>query len=94
MEPKKRLFRLIEVYLNEYRKGAVEEIYGKNTKVKIHNVSHSITTNTMIIEAIVVLGDLINEEVMDKELAHVIILEALEYFYPEFKIKTLIRWDA
>ena len=38
MDPKKRLFRLIEVYLNEYRKNEVEEIYGKGTKIKIHTM--------------------------------------------------------
>lgn len=94
MNPKKRLFRLIEVYLNEYRKNAVEEIYGKGTRIKIHTINHSITTNSLLIEAVVYLGDIITEEVMDRELADVIIQEALDYFYPECSIKTMIRWDA
>lgn len=94
MEPKKRLFRLIEVYLNEYRKNAVEEIYGKGTKIKIHTISHSITNNSLLIEAVIVLGGIINEEVFDRELADVIIQEALDYFYPECSIKTMVRWDV
>jgi len=94
MDPKKRLFRLIEVYLNEYRKNAVEEIYGKGTKIKIHTISHSITTNSLLIEAVIYLGDIITEEVMDRELADIIIQEALDYFYPECSIKTMVRWDA
>jgi hypothetical protein len=94
MEPKKRLFRLIEVYLNEYRKNAVEEIYGKGTKIKIHTINHSISTKSLLIEAVIYLGDIITEEVMDRELADVIIREALDYFYPECSIKTMIRWDT
>ena len=94
MDPKKRLFRLIEVYLNEYRKNEVEEIYGKGTKIKIHTISHSITTNSLLIEAVIYLGDIITEEVMDRELADIIIQEALDYFYPECSIKTMVRWDA
>lgn len=94
MEPKKRLFRLIEVYLNEYRKNAVEEIYGKGTKIKIHTINHSVSTKSLLIEAVIYLGDIITEEVMDRELADVIIREALDYFYPECSIKTMIRWDA
>jgi len=94
MEPKKRLFRLIEVYLNEYRKNAVEQIYGKGSKIKIHTINHSITTNSLLVEAVIYLGDIITEEVMDRELADVIIREALDYFYPECSIKTMIRWDT
>jgi hypothetical protein len=94
MEPKKRLFRLIEVYLNEYRKNAVEEIYGKGTKIKIHTINHSVSTKSLLIEAVIYLGDIITEEVMDRELADVIIREALDYFYPECSIKTMIRWDT
>jgi hypothetical protein len=94
MNPKKRLFRLIEVYLNEYRKNAVEEIYGKGTKIKIHTINHSITTNSLLVEAVICLGDIITEEVMDRELADIIIQEALDYFYPECSIKTMIRWDV
>jgi len=72
----------------------VEEIYGKGTKIKIHTINHSITTNSLLIEAVIYLGDIITEEVMDRELADIIIQEALDYFYPECSIKTMVRWDA
>jgi hypothetical protein len=94
MDRKKRIFRLIEVYLNEFRGPAVEEMYGKGTKIKIHSISESITNKSLLIEAVIVLGGLINEEVMDRELADVIIHDALMYFYPECSIKTMIRWDV
>ena len=37
-DKKRRLYRLIEVYINEFRGDAVEEMYGKGTKIKIHNI--------------------------------------------------------
>jgi hypothetical protein len=94
MDRKTRFFRLIEVYLNDFRGEAIEEMYGKGTKIKVHSVSHSIKDKSLLIEAIIVLGDVINEEVMDRELADVIIQDALVYFYPEYSIKVMVRWDV
>lgn len=94
MVPKKRFFRLIEVYLNEFKSSSVEEFYGKNTKIKIHAITHIITTNSLLIEAVIYLGDIINEEIMDVILADILIQEALVYFYPECSIKTMITWDV
>jgi hypothetical protein len=94
MDWKRRIFRLIEVYLNEFKGCAVEEMYGKGTKIKIHSISDSIKDKSLLIEAVIVLGDTINEEVMDRELADVLIQDALVYFYPEYSIKTMVRWDA
>jgi hypothetical protein len=47
-----------------------------------------------LIELVVVLGDTINEDTLDSSLAEILIQEALVYFFPEKKIKTLIRWDV
>jgi hypothetical protein len=94
MDRKRRIFRLIEVYLNDFRGSAIEEMYGNGTKIKIHSISDSIKDKSILIEAVIVLGDSINEEVMDRELADVLIQDALVYFYPEYSIKTMVRWDA
>lgn len=94
MDRKKRLFRLIEVYLNDFRGPAIEEMYGKGTKIKIHSISDSIRDKSLLIEAVIVLGDIINEEVMDRGLADVVIQDALVYFYPEYSIKVMVRWDV
>jgi hypothetical protein len=94
MDRKKRIFRLIEVYLNDFRGPAIEEMYGKGTKIKIHSISDSIRDKSLLIEAVIVLGDTINEEVMDRELTDVVIQDALAYFYPEYSIKVMVRWDV
>lgn len=93
-DKKRRLYRLIEVYLNEFRGDAVEEMYGKGTKIKIHNMYESYSTNSIVLEAIIQLGDTINEEVLDRELADVLIQDALVYFFPEKSVKTMVRYDV
>jgi len=45
-------------------------------------------------EAVIVLGDLITEELMDRSLADVVISDAITYFYPEFSVKTYVRFDV
>jgi hypothetical protein len=45
-------------------------------------------------EAVIILGELINEEVMDRTLADVLINDAMTYFYPECSIKTYVRFDV
>jgi len=93
-DKKRRLYRLIEVYINEFRGDAVEEMYGKGTKIKIHNMYESYSTNSVVLEAIIHLGNTINEEVMDHELADVLIQDALVYFFPEKSVKTMVRYDV
>jgi len=93
-DKKKRLYRLIENYINEYQGEAVQEMYGKGTYIKIHNINFSITEKTILMEAIIVLGDVITEEFMDRKLADILIQDALLYFYPECSVKTYVRFDV
>lgn len=91
---KRRVIRLIEIYLNDFQGESVHEIYGKNSRIKIHDISYSTNTNSILIESIIVLGDLINEEVMDKKLADILIQDALVYFYPDVPINSYVRFDV
>ena len=72
----------------------VESIYGNRSRIKVHTVTFGVSDNSVLIELIVVLGDTINEDTLDSSLAEILIQEALVYFFPEKKIKTLIRWDV
>jgi hypothetical protein len=94
MDNKRRLYRLIEKYINDFKKDAVEDIYGKNAYIKIHTINFGVTNNNILLEAIVILGDTINEEVMLNELAEILIQDSMTYFFPEHHIKTLIRFDV
>jgi hypothetical protein len=45
-------------------------------------------------EAVVILGDTINEDVMNDTLAHILIQDSMVYFFPESNIRTYIRFDV
>ena len=94
MDNKRRLYRLLEVYLNGFKSDLVESIYGKTSYIKVHTVTFGISDNSVLVELVVSLGDVINEEVLDTSLAEVLIKDALIYFWPEKKISTLVRWDV
>lgn len=94
MNTKQRIIRLIETYLNDFKKKEVEQMYGKGTKIKIHNIEYSTNQSSLMVESIIILGDLINEEIMDRELADIIIHDALQYFYPDLGVKIYVRWDV
>jgi len=94
LDKKQRLYRLLETYINEFRGDAVQEMYGKGTKVKIHNINYGISTKSILIESIVILGDTINESIMDKSLVDIIIQDAMVYFYPEFSLRSYVRFDV
>lgn len=94
LDKKRRLFRLIESYINDFQKDAVEEMYGVGTKIKIHNMVESSTQKSILFEAIIILGDTITEQVMDRKLADILIQDAMVYFFPNQSIKTYVRWDV
>ena len=94
MDNKRRLYRLIEVYINDFKGYAVQEMYGKGSYIKIHSISFGNSSNSVLLEAVIVLGDTINEESMDRSLADVLIQDALLYFFPEQNIRTYVRWDV
>jgi hypothetical protein len=94
MDNKRRLYRLIEAYLNGFKGDVVKSMYGDGSSIKIHTITFGVTNNVILLEAIVVLGETINEEVIDNSLAEVLIQDSMIYFFPEHQIKTYIRFDV
>jgi len=94
MDKKRRAIRLLELYINETRKKDVEEWYGLNSKIKIHNLNFSHTQQSVIIEGIIYLGDVINEEVMDRSVADILIQDSAAIIFPEYSVKAMVRWDV
>ena len=94
-DKKQRFYRLLETYMNDSRKEDLELMYGKGSKIKVHNWTHNTNGDTFIFELIIVLGDTINESVIDTNLAEVLLEDALVYFYPEVKkISCMVRFDV
>jgi hypothetical protein len=94
-DKKRRFFRLLESYFNDFRKDAVETIYGKGSQIKVHNYTHNNKGDSISFELVIILGETINEQVMDKNMAEFLLKDALIYFFPEIsKIRCLIRFDV
>jgi hypothetical protein len=48
-----------------------------------------------IFELVVILGNTINESVIEESLAEVLLEDALVYFYPEIKkVRCMVRFDV
>jgi hypothetical protein len=94
MDNKRRLYRLIEKYINDFKGDSVESIYGKGSTIKIHTINFGVTSNTILLEAIVILGETINEEVIDNSLAEILVRDSMIYFFPEHHIRTIVRFDV
>lgn len=94
IDKKQRLFRLIETYMNDFQGYSVQEMYGDGAKIKVHSMNESYSEKSILFEIVIVLGNTINESVMDKTLANILIQDALVYFFPDQKIKTYVRFDV
>jgi len=92
--PKQRYINIIEKYLNVLKKEEVELMYGKGSKIKIHTLNPSITTNSILVEVVVILGDSINEEVLDRSLADYLIQDIVYLIFPDSSVKSMVRWDV
>jgi hypothetical protein len=94
LDKKQRLFRLIENYMNDFQGNAVQEMYGDGARIKVHSMTDSYSTKSVLFEIVIVLGTTINESMMDKTLASILIQDALVYFFPDQNVKTYIRFDV
>jgi hypothetical protein len=94
LDKKQRLFRLIESYMNDFQGDAVQKMYGDGARIKVHSMNHSYSTKSILFEIVIVLGTTINESMMDKTLANILIQDALVYFFPDQNVKTYVRFDV
>ena len=94
MDLKKRYIRIIEKYLNVIKKNDVELMYGKGTKIEVRNINPSISSNSITVEVVIILGEIINEDVLDSSLPPYLIQDILELIFPDVMTKTIVTWDC
>lgn len=92
-EKKRKICALIESYINDFRGKAISEFYGEGTKVKILNLDYTTRGDFVLVEAKIILGEIISEEVMERALVDYVIQDALVYFFPEQPINVMITWE-
>jgi hypothetical protein len=81
-------------YLAENYQDTIDFYYGVGTKIKVKNLSYSLSNNLILVEVKIELGEVISEEVMENEMCDLLIRETIEPIYPEQHIKVMISWDA
>lgn len=69
-------------------------MYGKGTKIEVRNINPSISSNSITVEVMIILGEVINEEVLDSSLTPYLIQDILELIFPDVMTKTIISWDC
>ena len=94
MGKKERIIRLIEYYINDFRKNEVEGMYGTNSKIKIIDFNYSSIVKSLCVESKIILGDTINESVMDREVADILVQDAIQYFYSDIPVKVSVDWES
>jgi hypothetical protein len=80
-------------YLAESCQDTIDSFYGIGTKIKVKNLSYSLSNNLILVEVKIELGEVISEEVMENEMCDLLIRETIEPIYPEQHIKVMISWD-
>jgi hypothetical protein len=81
-------------YLAESCQDTIDSFYGIGTKIKVKNLSYSLSNNLILVEVKIELGEVISEEVMENEMCDLLIRETIEPIYPEQHIKVMISWDV
>ena len=94
MKDKDRIIRILEHYINVLKKNEVELMYGQNSRIQIRNLDYSITSKSLYIEAKIILGDIIDESVLDRSLADLLIQDSLVYVYDDVPVKVSIDYDV
>ena len=81
-------------YLAESCQDTIDSFYGIGTKIKVKNLSFSLSNNLILVEVKIFLGEVISEEVMENEMCDLLVRETIEPIFPEQHIKVMISWDV
>jgi hypothetical protein len=94
MDNREFYIKLIERYINVARKSSLEEFYGKSSEVKITNLNFGVTSKSVVVSMTIKLGEIINEEVMEKDMAELLLIQLFIFLFRDIKITTVVNWDV
>lgn len=86
--------RLIQRVLNKTRKEQIESFYGEGSKIKVRGVVFSHTKKECIVDAIIVLGPVICEDVMEDLVAMYEILDITDLYLDGYKVGVQLKFDV
>ena len=94
MDNKNSLIRILEFYINNHKNKEVELMYGTGSQIKIVSFEYSTNLKSLFVEAKIILGEEINESVLERSLADVLIVDAISYIYPNEPVKISVSYDV
>jgi hypothetical protein len=90
----KNYARLLEKVLNKVRKEHLESFYGEGTKIKIRSINFSHTKKECIVDAVIILGSIISEDVLEDVILHYEILDVAELYLDGYKVGIQVKFDV
>lgn len=85
---------MMNFYLAESCQDRIDSFYGIGTKIKVKNLSFSLSNNLILVEVKILLGETISEEVMENVMCDLLVRESIEPIFPEQHVKVMISWDV
>ena len=83
---------MLETYIFDMESSFIDELYGIGTKVKINDIFYSTTTKSVVVDCKIILGELINEDILDVSPIEICVANAIGLFYPDSKLSITISW--
>lgn len=92
---KQRIFRLIETHVNDYNKHRLEEFYGVGSKLELKDINYITTSKSLLIDAKLTVGDIIDEFSLYPDVAENLLYEAVIYFFSsDIQFSFIIKIDS
>lgn len=94
MDTKGAIKGLIESLINDTKREVFESMYGINSKFQVRDIGYSDRNKILYIDAKIILGDTIDESVIDPEMINFLILDNIKYIYNDVNLNLTISFDV
>lgn len=94
MDTKSAIKNLIESLINDTKREVFESMYGINSKFQVRDIGYSDRNKILYIDAKIILGDTIDESVIDPEMINFLILDNIKYIYNDVNLNLTISFDV
>lgn len=94
MDSKTITKNLIEILINDTKRDVFESMYGINSKFHVRDIGYSNRNNTLYIDGKIILGDFIDESVIDPEMINFLLLDNIKYIVNDVNLNLTISFDV
>jgi hypothetical protein len=88
------LSKILEEYIDENEKYDVEGFYGRGSEIQIRSMEFSPTRKLCKIDCVVILGEKIEEDLLDTEFCQHVVSDACKLFLGNYTIVCSVKFDV